>query len=116
LTEWNFTFADLIFIAMTLLILFIDLPLIDWLLIFWDEQVKVCINRRIMLKIFKEPFPLEKSLKRVNQRLILLSVLVYFILVVFKPFGLKDHSGSDLFIYAGDLLFWVISIYCFTFL
>jgi len=57
-----------------------------------------------MFKIFKEPFPLEKSLKRVNQRLILLSILVYFILVVFKPFGLKNHGDSDLFVYAGGFV------------
>jgi hypothetical protein len=57
-----------------------------------------------MFKILKEPFPLEKNLAKVNQRLMLLSILVYFILVVFKPFGLKDHHGSDLFIYAGGFV------------
>jgi len=57
-----------------------------------------------MIRILKEPFPLEKNFKKVNQRLILLSILVYFMLVVFKPFGLKDHSGLDLYVYSGGFV------------
>lgn len=38
-------------------------------------------------------------------RLIIMSALVYFILVVFKPFGLKEHEGMDLLIYSGGFVF-----------
>jgi DNA-binding LytR/AlgR family response regulator len=57
-----------------------------------------------MLKILKEPFPLKKNPKRIIQQLLVMSALVYFMLVVFKPFGLKDHFGHDLYLYSGGFV------------
>jgi hypothetical protein len=57
-----------------------------------------------MFKFLKEPYPLEQNKKIILARLLSFSVLVYFILVVFQPFGLKDHHGIDLLIYSGGFV------------
>jgi len=51
-----------------------------------------------------EPYPLEKNYRTAIPKLLLFSLLVYFILVVFQPFGLKDHHSSNLLIYSAGFV------------
>jgi len=57
-----------------------------------------------MFKILKAPYPLEKNFRIVIPRLLLSGLLIYFILVVFQPFGLNNHYGTDLLIYSAGFV------------
>jgi len=57
-----------------------------------------------MIRLLKEPFPLEKNRRSIILRLFITGGLMYLILLVFKPFGLKEHHGMDLFVYSGGFV------------
>jgi len=66
-----------------------------------------------LINILNEPYPLEKNYRIAILKLILFSLLVYFILVVFQPFGLKNHHDSELLIYSAGFVLLALSYLLF---